>query len=156
MPAVRREGSSATWVSTPIEASCSGVVLDRDSFTSCWNDIVAVWRSGARRFVGCLDCGPYDVTSVCNAYGNFGSAYSATSIWNEYGNYGSAYVSGSPWNRYSITAPAIVDKAGAFYGYFSANNYMPNRAVSGGLQDFFDMAEELNDRQAARDLFCGK
>lgn len=80
-----------------------------------------------KQFLGCLNCGRYDSNSIWNAYGTYGSAYSAESIWNPYGTLGSPYSAESPWNKYASDAPVIVDKDGAFYGYFSANASIYNR-----------------------------
>jgi len=79
------------------------------------------------KFLGCLNCGRYGTSSIWNEYGTYGSPYNSDSIWNRYGTWGSPYNTASPWNKYSNQAPAIVDKDGHFYGYFSANQYIPNR-----------------------------
>jgi hypothetical protein len=79
------------------------------------------------RFLGCLNCSKYDNKSVWNKYGDYGSKYGAVSIWNKYSLYGSKYNLESPWNKYSTNAPVIVDSKGNFYGYFSANKYLPQR-----------------------------
>jgi len=81
-------------------------------------------------YLGCLNCDSYDSNSIWNEYGTYGSEYSTNSIWNEYGTFGSEYNSYSPWNSYSNTPPAIVDKAGNFYGYLTTNRYKSNRAES--------------------------
>ena len=80
-------------------------------------------------FLGCLNCGKYDSGSIWNRYGDHGSRYSDTSIWNKYGTYGSKYNDESPWNRYGQSPPVIVDRAGNFYGYFTANPYFQNRTT---------------------------
>jgi hypothetical protein len=85
------------------------------------------------KFLGCLNCGRYDSSSIWNAYGTYGSPYNSDSIWNRYGTWGSPYNSESPWNKYSSSAPVIVDKEGKFYGYFSANPYHDKRTKIGGL-----------------------
>jgi hypothetical protein len=83
--------------------------------------------SSHNTFLGCLNCSRYDSNSVWNAYGPYGSQYSSDSIWNRYGTWGSIYSSDSPWNQYSSSGPAIVDRTGNFYGYFSRNRYHSNR-----------------------------
>ncbi len=80
-----------------------------------------------KTFLGCLNCGEYDTSSVWNPNSHFGSAYNTDSIWNPYGRWGSPYNSDSPWNKYSSSAPVVVDKDGNFYGYFSANPYLSQR-----------------------------
>ena len=42
-------------------------------------------------YLGCLNCSSYDVNSIWNEYGTYGSSYNLKSIWNEYGTYGSEY-----------------------------------------------------------------
>ena len=79
-------------------------------------------------YLGCLNCDKYNSSSIWNAYGTYGSKYNSNSIWNSYGTYGSEYNSLSPWNQYSSDSPAVVDKDGNFYGYFTLNTYKSNRA----------------------------
>jgi hypothetical protein len=109
---------------------------------------------GHKTFLGCLNCGNYDSSSVCNAYGQFGSRYQTDSIWNPYGTYGSKYNSSSPWNRYGSDAPAIVDKDGTFYGYLSANRYHTNRTTIRALVALTDAAEEMDDLEKLSNAFC--
>jgi len=111
---------------------------------------------GHDTFLGCLNCGQYAVSSVCNAYGNFGSRYQANSIWNAYGTYGSKYNLQSPWNEYSTSAPAIVDNAGNFYGYLSANKFIDKRTTIKALVALADMAADANDLEKLSDAFCGR
>lgn len=75
------------------------------------------------KFLGCLNCSKYDLSSVWNKYGEYGSKYNSDSIWNKYGTYGSKYNSLSPWNKYSSDGPVVVDPDGNFYGYFTLNKY---------------------------------
>lgn len=108
-----------------------------------------------KTFLGCLNCSQYDSGSVCNQYGENGSAYSSTSIWNEYGMFGSQYSSDSPWNSYSSSAPIIVDQSGNSYGYFSANQYHPDRTRIAVFVRLFDAYEQVNDSAKIRDMYCG-
>ncbi|ABF12327.1 hypothetical protein Rmet_5468 (plasmid) [Cupriavidus metallidurans CH34] len=107
-----------------------------------------------KTFLGCLNCGQYESSSVCNAYGEFGSPYQADSIWNPYGTYGSKYNNESPWNTYGTSAPAIVDKDGNFYGYLSANRYLAKRTTIKGLVALTEAAEEFDDLEKLSDAFC--
>ncbi len=102
-------------------------------------------------FLGCLTCGPFDQVSVCNRYGEHGSRYSSNSIWNRYGEYGSRYSNSSPWNRYASAPPAVVDRAGNFYGYLTANTYHHNRTRIEALVYLLDNANEIG-LDATRDL----
>lgn len=110
--------------------------------------------SGHKQFLGCLNCGTYDASSVCNSYGEFGSKYQSNSIWNPYGTYGSKFSGSSPWNKYASQAPAIVDQAGNFYGYLSANPYIHNRTTIKGLVALTDAFEKLDDLEKLSDAFC--
>lgn len=106
-------------------------------------------------FLGCLTCGKQDPESVCNAYGNYGSSYATYSIWNGHGNYGSRYSNLSPWNQYADNPPAIHDITGLFYGYLTANPYLPNRTNNGILIDLSNYAGSgKNDLEDVRDWFC--
>ena len=108
-------------------------------------------------FIGCLTCSKYDSSSVCNRYGDHGSKYSDESIWNRYGTYGSKYNDESPWNKYSSNPPAIVDRDGGFYGYFTANRYASKRTQIRALLALTNNADLVTeDLEKARDLFCGE
>ena len=96
-------------------------------------------------FLGCLNCSKYDTGSVWNKYGDFGSRYSDKSIWNRYGTYGSKYSDECPWNRYGQTPPVIVDRAGNFYGYFTANAYFPKRTTIKAMLQILDNYETIMD-----------
>jgi hypothetical protein len=108
-----------------------------------------------RTFLGCLTCGRYDASSVCNRFGEHGNKFSGESIWNKFGTYGSKFSAESPWNKFSTDAPAIVDENGGFYGYFSSNKFMAKRTTIKFFLAFLDNADEVNsDLERARDLFC--
>ncbi len=111
--------------------------------------------SGHDVFLGCLNCSRYDSGSVCNKYGDQGSKYSDKSIWNKYGNYGSRYSDSSPWNKYASNPPAIVDREGNFYGYFTANKYKDKRTKIKVLIVLTDNADWVtDDMDRARDALC--
>lgn len=65
----------------------------------------------------------YDIESVLNKYGNYGSKYSPNSIFNKYGNYGGKYSIISPFNKYSLNPPEIYI-GNTFWGYLSRNKYL--------------------------------
>jgi hypothetical protein len=109
-----------------------------------------------RVFLGCLNCGRFDVASVCNKCGTYGSRFSADSIWNGFGEYGSRFSVYSPWNRFSTEAPVVVDGQGNFYGYFTSNRYQPKRTDYPFFVAFLDHPDKVNqDLEAARNSFCG-
>lgn len=108
-------------------------------------------------FLGCLNCGRFDSSSVCNRFGNYGSRFADTSIWNRFGSYGSRFSGESPWNKFATDPPVVVDPDGAFYGYFTSNRFHQQRTEIKSLRVFLDNADEVNeDLQRARDLFCGE
>lgn len=75
-----------------------------------------------KKYLGKLTTNKYDVDSVFNEYGNYGSKYSIDSIWNEYGTYGGKYSSESAFNEYATNPPKVYlnDK---FIGYLTVNKY---------------------------------
>jgi hypothetical protein len=79
-------------------------------------------------YLGCINCGKYESSSIWNEYGDYGSKYNRNSIWNEYGDYGNSYNSNCPWNAYASNPPMVVDLDGNFYGYLSVNEYQSKRA----------------------------
>ncbi len=79
-------------------------------------------------YLGCLNCNSFDINSIWNEFGTYGSKYNSKSIWNEFGTYGNEYNIYSPWNEYSLTPPVVVDKDGNFYGYFTVKKYKTKRA----------------------------
>ena len=81
-------------------------------------------------YLGCLDCSRFESKSIWNAFGDYGSSFSNTSIWNDLNNYGDANNPLSPWNTVSNKAPKIVDDAGKFQGYLTANPSVKDRATS--------------------------
>lgn len=106
-------------------------------------------------FIGCLSCSKYDSGSVCNKYGDHGSKYNDKSIWNKYADYGSKYSDLSPWNKYASNPPVVVDREGAFYGYFTANQYQDKRTRIKTLVQITDNVDWVNDDlDRARDTFC--
>ena len=75
------------------------------------------------QYLGKLSLNMYDLESILNIYGLYGSQYSATSINNQYSVYGSPYSSLSPYNPYTSTPP-IVYLRGVRIGYLSSNPYL--------------------------------
>lgn len=76
-------------------------------------------------FIGKLTTNIYDVESICNQYGVYGSIYSARSIWNQYSQYGSQYALYSAYNPYTISPPEIYLR-GRKCGYLTKNTYKFN------------------------------
>lgn len=109
-----------------------------------------------KQFLGCLNCGRFEATSVCNQFGASGSRFSAESIWNRFGSYGSKFSPESPWNKFAGHPPVVVDPQGNFYGYFTSNRAHQKRTEDRTLLSFLDNVDAVNqDLWKARDVFCG-
>lgn len=78
------------------------------------------------QFLGILSSNKYQMDSVMNEYGTYGSKYSSTSIFNQYSQYGSRYGFYSPFNPYTSTPPQIILK-GQWVGLLTANTFLQNR-----------------------------
>jgi hypothetical protein len=79
--------------------------------------------AGHRTYLGCLSCSQYDLESVFNAYGKYGSAYGPESIFNHYSEFGSSYSATSACNPSASDPPVIVDSQGNYYGRLTVNRY---------------------------------
>lgn len=75
------------------------------------------------QYLGKLCLNTFDLESILNEFGPYGSQYSATSIYNQFSMYGSQFSSLSPFNSYTSTPPTIYLR-GAKYGFLSVNNYL--------------------------------
>ncbi len=104
-----------------------------------------------KNFVGCLNCGKYDASSICNRYGDYGSRYSVKSIWNRYGDFGSRYSNMSPWSRYGAGLK-IVDSDGGYYGKFTLSSY--GRSKLPIIQAILEAYEKNDDLSDLRDALC--
>lgn len=80
------------------------------------------------QYLGCINCNDFDVNSIWNTSGKYGSKYSSNSIWNDAGNYGNKYSSVCPFNENAAAPPAIMDADGNFYGYLTVNKYHEKRS----------------------------
>lgn len=97
------------------------------------------------QFLGCLNCGKYDSSSIWNELGRYGSKYSPFSIWNKYSVYGGKYGSYSPFNTFTSYSPVLVDTNGNFYGYFTANRYKSKRSTNALALFIIEYWEEISD-----------
>lgn len=97
-----------------------------------------------KQYLGCLNCNNLDGNSIWNELGTYGSKYNSYSIWNDFGTYGSEYNDGSPWNIYSSNPPILLDSGNNFYGYFTVNTSIANRA------DFNLVREIYNNRNSIK------
>jgi hypothetical protein len=76
--------------------------------------------------LGTISRNPFDIESISNQYGVYGSRYSAVSIFNPYGPYGGEYSSMSPFNQYTTTPPRII-KGGKVLASLTVNKYVTPR-----------------------------
>jgi len=74
------------------------------------------------QYLGRITTNPFDIDSIANKYGTYGSQYSSTSIHNEYCIYGSEYSSMSPFCKYASDPPWIFH-GDEFMGYLTVNEY---------------------------------
>jgi hypothetical protein len=104
------------------------------------------WRGESHDvYLGCLNCSRYDSNSIWNSYGNYGSKYDSKSIWNKYGDYGGSYSTYSPFYNYANYPPAIVDKDGNFYGYFTISSTKSKRANFDLVNIIYKHYEEIRE-----------
>ena len=75
------------------------------------------------QYLGKLCLNNFDLDSILNEFGPYGSPYSNTSIYNQFSMYGSQFSSLSPFNEYTSTPPIIYLK-GMRYGFLSMNKYI--------------------------------
>jgi hypothetical protein len=85
---------------------------------------IGIWGGkDNKQFLGLINVNEYNIESIWNSSGEFGSEYRINSIWNTSGTYGSIYNMYSPWCTSSSIPPKLLDKQGNFYGYFTSNKY---------------------------------
>jgi hypothetical protein len=80
-------------------------------------------------YLGKLTLNKFDVDSIYNEFGNYGSKYSATSIFNKFSNYGSPFSSLSPFNQFTSTPPYIY-LYGVKYAYLSINQFLGFKTIT--------------------------
>lgn len=83
-------------------------------------------NDGKDLYLGNLNSNQFDVNSVANPFGQYGSKYSPLSINNQFGTYGSRYSPYSPSNPYAVTPPKIVTPTGQYLGNLGGSRYAPN------------------------------
>jgi hypothetical protein len=111
--------------------------------------------TGYSVFLGCLNCNSFDADSVCNRFGNYGSAFATNSIWNQFGTYGSQFSTYSPWNSFSFSGPEIIGSDGLFYGYFTTNTFRANRTLIPAYVNVLNYYSSTGDLAATRVFACG-
>jgi hypothetical protein len=76
--------------------------------TSCSSIQGAIVFANDGQYLGKVTSNTFDLESLGNQYGRYGSEYSSTSIFNKYGKYGGEYAALSPFNPYTSTPPILV------------------------------------------------
>lgn len=61
------------------------------------------------QFLGNVNDNQFDLDSIANQFGTYGSRFNVLSIWNQFGTYGSNFSTLSPWNAFSTTPPCIYE-----------------------------------------------
>jgi hypothetical protein len=92
----------------------------------CMGQYIAPMKPlGTLPHLGTLSANPYNLNSVSNPFGPYGSKFSPNSINNPFGKYGSPYSPYSVSNPYTTQAPKIYGRDGKYLGRLSNNKYDP-------------------------------
>ncbi|HEY9800286.1 MAG TPA: hypothetical protein V6D25_08000 [Leptolyngbyaceae cyanobacterium] len=75
-------------------------------FLTAINGAGQLW-AGNGQFLGLLSSNRYDVNSISNPHGMYGSQHGLYSISNQYGMYGGQHGLYSPYNSYCLNPPII-------------------------------------------------
>ena len=106
-------------------------------------------------YLGCLTCSQFNVESVCNKFGTYGSEFQSRSIWNQFGTYGSRFNTYSAWNQFSSNGPAIIGSDNLFYGYFTVNNFRSSRTTIQSYVNILNFYSSTNNLASTRAYTCG-
>lgn len=87
--------------------------------------------SGHRDFLGCLNCGETDSSSVWNDISKYGWQ-NDIGVWNDISPYGNSFGPQSACNDIANDPPVLVDRQGNFYGRLSINELVTGSVC--GLQ----------------------
>lgn len=79
-------------------------------------------------YLGKFNASEFDSESIWNEFSEFGNMYDPYCIWNPNGEFGSEYSDYSPFNAYANYPPGLYDRYNNFYGYFTADKLMLDRA----------------------------
>lgn len=94
------------------------------------------------QFLGVVNDNPFDLDSIANSSGTYGSPFNSLSIWNEFGTYGSDFGLLSPFNDFSTTPPQIFEN-GAFVAHLTTNSSMIPRIDPNDLAILVGRPEEV-------------
>lgn len=96
-------------------------------------------------FLGSVNTGQHEKTSIWNQFGEYGSPFNRKSIWNQFGPYGGQFSQTSPFNQFARHPPVIVDAKGGFYGYFTANRFRAKRTTIESMLFLVDNYDWVQD-----------
>jgi hypothetical protein len=100
-------------------------------------EVVNIYSSDSDSiFLGCLNCKSFDINSVFNLGGKYGSKAEVNSIRNKVGIYGDTVSSTSPCNRVATSPPNLISASGINYGKLSINKAVPYQNTSEHVQKF--------------------
>ena len=83
----------------------------------------AIIVANDNQYLGKISQNQYDLDSISNRFGTYGSEFSLYSIFNSFGTYGSQFSILSPFNQFTTTPPKIY-KNDTFVAYLTINTFM--------------------------------
>ncbi len=90
-------------------------------------------------YLGKLTTNKYDLESIFNEFGSYGSEFSSTSIWNEFSQYGSKFSNKSAFNEFAYDPPYMM-LDGEEVGRLTVNEFVSGAISPIGL---YQALEEL-------------
>lgn len=75
------------------------------------------------QFLGNVNNNTFDIDSIANHFGTYGSTFSTLSIWNAFGTYGGEFSLLSPWNEFTTTPPILIED-GVIIAYVTTNTFL--------------------------------
>ena len=100
--------------------------LSQDDFSNLKNLENSSLIGGDGVFLGTVSKNRFDINSMGNQFGNYGSRYSQTSIFNSFSPYGNKFSPLSPFNSFSQTPPKFI-KSSKLLGTLTVNQFIANR-----------------------------
>ena len=89
----------------------------------------AIIIANDNQYLGKISQNQYDLDSINNRFGNYGSEFSLYSIFNSFGTYGSKFSILSPFNQFNTSPPKIY-KNYIFVAFYTINTFMFPRVDS--------------------------
>jgi hypothetical protein len=81
------------------------------------------------QYLGKLSLNQFDVESIFNKFGVYGSQFSSTSIFNKFGVYGSQFSALSPNNKFTSTPPKIYFR-GREHCFLTENKFLRMNSIA--------------------------